>query len=607
MKDILQNILQGLNAGSLKGEWDNQRGGIKGTFNDHTWVLRRKDDQFSLEIEGSDAKMTLDELPSPIQSLFLLLESRWGDFTEHKLTELRVKEARTPQIPREQKEKEEFANITPAPKDQKIVLTHTVASLDEYIQEANGFEALTKALKMSPDEIIEEIRRSGLRGRGGAGFPTGIKWRALKSHPCPRKFVLCNAAEGEPGTYKDRWIIQHNPYQVIEGIAIASYVINAERAFLCIKKKFKEEVEILRRVLTECYRRGYIGENAMGSGKDLWIDIVLGPDSYLYGEEKGLIKVVEAPDSYLTWGENGELEVILGGREPAWPEMLPPYQYGPFAGISPGETNPSIVNNLETLCNIPHIIRNGARWFRSFGTADTPGTMVFTLSGDVQRPGVYELHMGTTLRSLIYDHGGGMLESLTGDGKGARFKLKAVFPGLVGALLREEQLDTPLDFGSMQAVGAGLGSGGFIVYDETACMHKVSLNLSRFLALESCGQCHSCKQGTETITQLLTRLESIDDYFEALNLCESVPSGARCYLPSSEQKVIRSILLNFPEDFEDHIGLGEKLCTMFRDIPLPKISSAPKEEGGRFIYDTDYWEFRPKWWGYDEAVTRQPV
>ena len=245
----------------------------------------------------------------------------------------------------------------------RLLLPDLVESLDAYVSREGG-RALEKALTMAPGAIIAKIKRSGLRGRGGAGFPTGVKWATVADDPCPTKYLVCNGAEGEPGTFKDRFLLRNNPYQLLEGIAIAAHAIGGLKAYLCLKRSFEAEIASVQRALNEMTAARRLGS--------IPIELVLGPEDYLFGEEKAL------------------LEVIEGG--PAMPREAdrPPYLQGLFV-TSPTEMNPVVVNNVETLSNVPHIIRRGANWFRLLGTADTPGTMLFTISGDVQKPGVYEL------------------------------------------------------------------------------------------------------------------------------------------------------------------------------------------------------------------------
>ncbi|MCL6453861.1 MAG: SLBB domain-containing protein, partial [Alicyclobacillus sp.] len=254
-----------------------------------------------------------------------------------------------------------------------------------------------------------------------------MKWQGNYDDPGQPKYLLCNFAEGEPGTYKDRFIARKNPYQIIEGIAIAAYTLGVERAYLVVKEIFGREIERLKTALIESAKAGYIGPNAMKSGKDIIIDMVLGPDDYLLGEEKGLIEVAE-------------------GGQPL-PRVNPPYIQGLFVPALE-EGHPTVVNNAETLAHVTHILRKGADWWRSFGSADTPGTFVLTVSGDVERPGVYELEMGTPMRALLEECAGGPRGGVP---------IKFVFSGVSAPPLLADQLDTPLDFGSMKKAGSGLG------------------------------------------------------------------------------------------------------------------------------------------------------
>lgn len=446
-------------------------------------------------------------------------------------------------------------------KSNRVLLDGNVySSIGQYLANG-GFKGLKKAFEIGPEAVIEEVRKAGLRGRGGAGFPTAQKWLSIRNHPCATKYLCCNGAEGEPGTYKDRYLLQRNPYSVIEGIAIAAYSIGVRKAFFCMKGIFTNELQAARRVLAESLDRGFIGPNAMGSGFDIDIELVVGPDDYLFGEEKALLEVIE-------------------GNLP-WPRQVPPYIHGLF--VSGNNENPTAVNNVETLANVPHIMRNGADWFRSFGTEDTPGTMIFTLSGDVKKPGVYELPMGTTLETLINKHGGG-----------ATGPIKAIFSGPSNPVILPEKVTTAMDFGSMKRAGSGLGSGGFTLYDESACMVKVAINFSRFLAIESCGQCNACKMGTAAVTRVLEGIERGE--LDASNVTEiklwlsQVDNGARCYLASAEKYVIGSILSTFAEEIVAHASGG---CKRPRNIILPKISSY-NEASHEFTYHTAYWKDREK-------------
>ncbi|MEO8293231.1 MAG: NADH-ubiquinone oxidoreductase-F iron-sulfur binding region domain-containing protein [Actinomycetota bacterium] len=428
-------------------------------------------------------------------------------------------------------------------------------TLDASIARGGG-KALSWALASSPDEVIDVITASGLRGRGGAGFPTGVKWRAIRDDPCTTTFVVCNGADGEPGTFKDRWLLRLDPYQVLEGLAIAAHAVGATKAFVAVKARFEEELAIVRRAIAEMQGADMLGP--------VPVEVILGPDEYLFGEERALLEVIE-------------------GNDPL-PRILPAYQVGLFA--TRGSTNPTATNNVETLANVPQILREGAAWFRSFGTGSSPGTMVFTVCGDVRRPGVYELPLGTPLRVLIEDVGGGPLPGR---------RVKAVVPGASGSILPANQLDVPMDFDSLKAAGSGLGSGGFVVYDDSACMVAVTLSFSRFLAIESCAQCPACKHGAEQINGCLARIEagegSEDDLSTVLARSVSVTSGQRCALPTGEALLVQSALRSFGTEFREHLG---RACPRPRPLPFPKIVDL--DQGAhRFLYDDRYLLKRPDW------------
>ncbi|HEV7932554.1 MAG TPA: NADH-ubiquinone oxidoreductase-F iron-sulfur binding region domain-containing protein [Actinomadura sp.] len=418
-------------------------------------------------------------------------------------------------------------------------LTEPVRSVAEYLARGGG-QGLAAALTRAPAQVTAEVRRSGLRGRGGSGFPTGQKWQSVRAHPCETRYLVCNAAEGEPATFKDRWIIRRNPYQVLEGIAIAAYAIGAVKAYIVIKERSKREIEALRRAMAEMPVR-------------VPVEITAGPDDYLFGEEKAAVEVIE-------------------GRE-ALPRILPPYQVGLFARS--GRPNPTVVNNVETLANLPLILRRGADWFRESGTPGSPGGMVFTLCGDIRRPGMYELPLGLSLDALVRLVGGGPREGR---------RIKVVVPGASAAPLPPERFGTPLDFDLMRAAGSALGSGGFAVYDDTACMVAVTLGFARFLADESCGQCPACKRGCTAIADGLERIErgagGQADLRAVLARCETVTGGRRCALPAGADLLVRSAVETFREEFEAHLG---RSCPRPRRLPFPLIADFGD---GRFSYET---------------------
>jgi NADH-quinone oxidoreductase subunit F len=430
----------------------------------------------------------------------------------------------------------------------RIVLPEKpVESLAAYLSNGGG-QALKKALGMSRQGIIAEVKKSGLRGRGGAGFPTGMKWASVAHDPCRTKYFVCNGAEGEPGTFKDHMLMRRNPYQLLEGIAIGAYAIDAKKAFLGIKRSAEKEVAAVRRALKEMKDRGGLGP--------VPVELVLGPEDYLFGEEKALLEVIEGRDAMPREAD------------------LPPYVKGLFVE-DPEELNPAVVNNVETISNIPQIVLRGASWFRSIGTPDSPGTMVFTVSGDIQRPGIYELPMGTLLGELLNDYGGGVLSGR---------KFKAILAGASNPAGLPSHLDIPLGFDSMRRAGFGLGSGGFIVYDDTACMVRVAHLFSRFLWLESCNQCISCKQGTLQSTTYLTRLiegsGNVIDVDLVIQGADMAPHGNRCYLPVEHSLLTTSIIRNFAHEVIQHYGRG---CQGCREVVLPVMRDFD-EARGTFYY-----------------------
>jgi NADH-quinone oxidoreductase subunit F len=428
-------------------------------------------------------------------------------------------------------------------------------SLDDYVAGGGG-RGLEVALGASPEAVIDEVAKSGLRGRGGAGFPTAEKWRSIRTTGTGARFAVCNGAEGEPATFKDRTLLRTNPYQVIEGLAIAAYAVGAERAYIGIKEAFATEVDAVRRAIDEMRAADALGP--------IPIDLVLGPDLYLFGEETGLEEVIE-------------------GRPPL-PRIARPFMLGLFA--KPPDDNPTLVNNVETLANVAHILSDGPDWLRANGTDRSPGTMVFTVCGDVLREGVFELPLGTPLRYLVEELGGG-----PPDGR----SLKAIFPGASNTVLAPGELDVPMDLDSLRAVGSGLGAAGFAVFDDSACMVKAAHLYSRFLSLESCGQCPACKFGTGEVTAVLARIEedgaSEQDVETILMRARGSTDGQKCALPTGESLLIQSLVQVFGDDFRRHSGGA---CPFPRELALHKIVDwdAAAE---RFIYDVGYATRQPDW------------
>jgi NADH:ubiquinone oxidoreductase subunit F (NADH-binding) len=435
---------------------------------------------------------------------------------------------------------------------ERVLPAQPYETFDEYVA-AGGGEGYRTALELSPDDIIEIVSASGLRGRGGAGFPTGTKWRSIADADADGgdTYVVCNAAEGEPATYKDRALMARNPYGVIEGVLIAVHAVGARRAFIGVKQRFAEAERMVEA------RDAFVDAGWERAGD---IRVVPGPDEYLFGEEKAMLEVVE-------------------GKLPL-PRILPPYQVGLFATMR--EPNPTVVNNVETLSHVAQILREGADWFRAVGTTEAPGTMVFTAVGDIARPGVYELPLGTPLRTLLVDLAG------------AR-NIQAVYGGTSNSVITPDVLDLPLDFDSFTEAGTGLGSGGMAVYDTSRDIVQVCATLARFLAVESCGQCLACKLGTadmfERLDSLVRGEGSATDIAEIRKRTETVTDLNRCYLPVGAALVIRSTLDRFAGAFEAHIGRASDPAVT---ITVPKIVDWDDDQQ-TFVLDHDYHRKRSDW------------
>ena len=402
----------------------------------------------------------------------------------------------------------------------------------EAYRQAGGGRGLEAARKLGPVGTIDEIEASGLRGRGGAGFPTGRKWATVAANESAdrRPSVVVNASEGEPGSFKDRMLLRRNPYRIIEGALIAAEAIDAERIVFALKASFKQELDRLRTALADIEHAGWT---------DRELVVVEGPSEYLFGEETALLEVID-------------------GREP-FPRIAPPYRHGvEDVGSDPvsaagsvmaspgGETAaaPTLVNNTETLAHVPGILAEGAEWFRQVGTAESPGTIVCTVSGGGRRAGVAEFEMGTPLREVI--------ETIGGSGP----PIRAVLSGVANPFLPGDKLDTALSYGAMEAAGTGLGAAGFLVFSEGDDLAAVAAGVARFLAVESCGQCTPCKQDGLAIADILTRVVCGEhrpgDGEDLASRVTTVGDEARCALAGQQQRVIGSLLALFPDSVRDH-------------------------------------------------------
>ena len=410
------------------------------------------------------------------------------------------------------------------------------SEIEPYLR-LGGYEAWEKCLKEStPEQIIDELKKSGLRGRGGAGFPTGIKWEKVFNHRIKERYFVCNAGEHEPGTFKDRYLLKHYPHQLLEGCLIAAHTVHAKAAFIYANHEYHEEQANLKKAIEQARAKGYLGKNILGTGLDLEIEVFSGQGSYVAGEETAMLESMQ-------------------GR-PAMPRQKPPFYPTDFGLYG----KPTLVNNVETLCNIPRILQNGAGWFTQVGTEKCPGTMLFSLSGSVNKPGIYEMPMGTPLRRLIDEAGGGIP-----DGR----KVKAVFPGGPSfSMVTADQLDLPMDFDSLKKAGTGLGSAGVIVVDDAACMVSQTLKFSNFFRNESCGQCPSCRMGTINLATLMTKIEQGEgtqkDLDSLLQLCGFVKGTGYCTLVTGAAVLVQSSLRLFRHEFEEHIAL--KRCS-YREAP----------------------------------------
>ncbi len=407
-------------------------------------------------------------------------------------------------------------------------------TLDFYTKNQRGYEGLRKALAQKPNDLIEQVKASGLRGRGGAGFPTGMKWQfVLKDTPKP-KYICCNADESEPGTFKDHVLMERNPHLLIEGCAIACYAIGAKVAYIYIRGEFFHVQQILEAEIEKAYKAGFLGKNIFGSGFDCDVYIHRGAGAYEAGEETALIESLE------------------GKR--AQPRLKPP-----FPAVEGLYQCPTAVNNVETLCNVPLIVLNGAEWFAKLGPEKNGGPKLYCVSGHVKKPGVYEAPMNTTLRELIYDYAGGIRGDRT---------LKAIIPGGSSVpLMLPDQLETPASFDAIQKAGSLLGSAGLIVLDDSVCMVWLAMNLLHFYRHESCGKCTPCREGCDWLYKLLMRLERGEGQPKDLDLLFGVSNNivgkTLCAFGDAAATPVLSTMKLFRPEYEAHVREGR--CTLPAD------------------------------------------
>jgi NADH-quinone oxidoreductase subunit F len=398
-----------------------------------------------------------------------------------------------------------------------------------YLGEMGGYTALKKALGMTPDDVINEMKKSNLRGRGGAGFPTGTKWGFIPKQATKPKYVVCNADESEPGTFKDRDIMRYTPHMLIEGMVIAGHAIGAKTGYIYIRGEYVREAKLLNEAIDDAYAKGYLGKNILGSGHDFDLTVHRGAGAYICGEETALLNSLE--------GKRGE------------PRVKPP-----FPAISGAFAGPTIVNNVETLAAVPHIVNRGGEWFAKQGKLErSGGTRLFCVSGHVKKPGLYELPAGgVTLRQLIYDYCGGILNDRP---------LKAVIPGGSSApVLTPDEIDVVLDIEPMMKVGTMLGSAGIMVVNDEYCVVKLIGRITRFYAHESCGQCTPCREGCKWMEDVIERIEHghgrEQDLALLLEIADNINGKTLCALGDAAAGPVMSFVKKFRADFEAHIRGG---------------------------------------------------
>ncbi len=400
--------------------------------------------------------------------------------------------------------------------------------IEVYIK-SGGYKGLRKALNMKPEEIVEEVKKACLRGRGGAGFPAGVKWGFIPKDVEP-KYLCVNADEGEPGTFKDRNILEKDPHRLIEGIVITCYAVGIHKAFIYIRGEWAKIARKLERAIRESEEKGFVGKNILGTDFSLEIIVHRGAGAYICGEETALMESIE--------GKRG-----LPRIKPPFPATKGLFGY------------PTVINNVETLSNIPSIILNGGEWFASLGVPGDGGTRLFAVSGHVEKPGVYELPVGTKLKDIIFNWAGGI--------KGGR-SLKAVFPGGISApVLTSEEVDIPADYNSLQKIGSMLGSGAIVVMDDTTSMIDVLDRVVSFFHHESCGQCTPCREGTSILNRKIKRIMKGDGYLEDLDLIEEIAKlmVGRCLCPLGEAcgLQVATIVKKFKKEIEESLKNRERV------------------------------------------------
>jgi NADH-quinone oxidoreductase subunit F len=411
-------------------------------------------------------------------------------------------------------------------------------TLDFYLQH-EGYEGLKKALAMPPEQVIDVVKASGLRGRGGAGFPTGMKWQFVDQKSPNPKYIACNADESEPGTFKDHLLMERNPHLLIEGCIIACYAIRAKVAYIYIRGEFFHVQHVLEGAIAEAYARGFLGKNVLGSGFDCDVYVHRGAGAYEAGEETAL------------------LESLEGKR--AQPRNKPP-----FPAVVGLYNCPTAVNNVETLANVPLILKNGAEWYAALGPEKNGGPKLYCVSGHVKRPGVYEASMHVTIGQLVNEYAGGVRDGRT---------LKAVIPGgsSVPVLLPDQLDTTQASFDGVQKAGSLLGSAGIVVLDDTTCMVWLTENLLHFYRHESCGKCTPCREGTDWLHKIVSKIERGEGQMRDLDLLMSISGNIAgktlCAFGDAAVTPILTTLKHFRHEYEAHIREGR--CTLPADWRAP--------------------------------------
>ena len=474
----------------------------------------------------------------------------------------------------------------------RVLYPETLATLADYV-DGGGGKGLEAARAVEPAVLVDEVEASGLRGRGGAGFPTGTKWRTVLEHASEAvaTTVVVNGAEGEPGTFKDRTILRRNPYQVLEGALIAARAVGATQIVFGMKATFTREVGRVRAAIEEARAAGWIEDGAE-------VTVFEGPTEYLYGEETALLEA-------------------LAGRKP-FPRIAPPFRRGvleivqsdqdagsgsglaaPVDMAGPSDEDvapPTLVDNVETLANVPGIVAQGSAWFRSLGTEKSPGTIVCTVTGSVKRPGVGEIPMGTPLREVIDAVGGGARHGRT---------LRAVLSGVATGIIGADQLDTPVSYEAMQEIGSGVGSGGFMVFDDSDDIAAVVAGVSRFLAVESCGQCTPCKVDGIALSDMLARLcrgeAAPHDLDEIAKRAGTVGDRARCFLALQHQAVVTSVIERFADDLRAHVDGGAE------PVEPALVTELVDLDEGKVTLDEEFRGKQPDWTYGEEYSGKAPA